>query len=317
MFYFNFWIGYGDKLKESSSQFIPVILITGCASGIGLALADLFYRQIEYRIVITARHSSLSFLNERFSENERFIIRPLDVTIENERKKLIQEIADKWMGINILINNAGISYRAVVEHMNDIEEQHQFDVNYFGPVALIREVLPYMRNLGRGKIINISSVSGMLAMPTMGSYSASKYALEGLSEALWYEVRPLGINVSLIQPGFIRSKSFLKVKYSHLSSPDNDANELYTDYYQNMTPFIERLMGLSLTTPKDIAKRILRIIKKENPPLWIPATIDAMLFYYLRRFIPRRLLMMLLFAGLPRVRKWAIKHTNRRKRKNK
>jgi short-subunit dehydrogenase len=104
------------------------------------------------------------------------------------------------------ISRPSASYRAVVEHMSEPEEQHQFDTNYFGAVGLIRLVLPYMREIGRGKIINVSSVSGMLAMPTMGSYSASKYALEGLSEALWYEVRPLGINVSLIQPGFVKSK---------------------------------------------------------------------------------------------------------------
>jgi short-subunit dehydrogenase len=196
--------------------------------------------------------------------------------------------------------------------MTPLEEQHQFETNYFGPINLIREVLPHMRKLGRGKIINVSSVSGMLAMPTMGSYSASKYALDGLSEALWYEVKPLGINVCLIQPGFIRSKSFLKVHYSGQSGPENDIEGIYADYYKNMTPFIERLMGLSLTTPEDVAKRILKVIQKKNPQLWNPATIDALLFYYLRRFIPRRILLNLLFAALPNIRKWARHYTNRR-----
>jgi len=277
-----------------------------------MALAELFYKLENYRVVVTARASSLSVLNQKFTPTDRFLIRSLDITQEKERTQLIAEITEKWSGVDILINNAGISYRAVVEHMSDAEEQHQFATNYFGPVGLIRAVLPHMRKVGRGKIINVSSVSGMLAMPTMGSYSASKYALEGLSEALWYEVRPLGINVSLIQPGFIRSKSFLKVKYTEKSSPQIDFQGLYSDYYQNMTPFIERLMGLSLTTPQDVAARILKVIKKEKPPLWIPATVDAMFFYYLRRFVPRRFLMMLLFAGLPRVRKWASLHTNRR-----
>lgn len=216
-----------------------------------------------------------------------------------------------WRGVNILINNAGVSYRAVVEHMNITEEQHQFEVNYFGPVGLIRAVLPHMRKLGRGKIINVSSVSGMLAMPTMGSYSASKYALEGLSEALWYEVRPLGINVSLIQPGFVRSKSFLNVVYSAQSGPEHGAEGLYADYYQHMTPFIKRLMNFSFTTPASVARRVLKTIKRKNPPLWIPATFDAKVFYYLRRFVPRTILLELLFATLPRVRLWARKYTNR------
>src|SRR5690606_8275736 len=130
----------------------------------------------------------------------------------------------KWDGVSILINNAGISYRAVVEHMNDKDEQLQMAVNYFGPVALIRLVLPFMREQGRGKIINISSVSGMLAMPTMASYSASKHALEGVSEALWYEAKPLGVNVSLIQPGFIRSKSFKNVYFTEASEKAMESN---------------------------------------------------------------------------------------------
>jgi hypothetical protein len=291
----------------------PVILVTGCGSGIGLALADLLYKQTQYRVVVTARDKSLPFLKDRFPETERFWVRSLDVTIENERNRLIEEIEKTWEGVNILVNNAGVSYRAVVEHMSSQEEQHQFETNYFGPVGLIRAVLPYMRKVGRGKIINVSSVSGMLAMPTMGSYSASKYALEGISEALWYEVRPLGINVSLIQPGFVRSKSFLNVQYSKLSNPKYSHEGLYADYYQHMTPFIERLMGLSFTTPESVARRILKTIQRRNPPLWIPATMDATIFYYLRRFVPRRILLEFLFATLPRTRHWAKTYTNRRR----
>lgn len=300
----------GEK-TASESVFQPVVLVTGCSSGIGLALADLLYKDQRYRVVVTARAGSLGRLKERFQENERFWIRKLDVTNETERNELIREVSQTWNGVNILINNAGVSYRAVVEHMNVPEEQHQFDVNYFGPVGLIRAVLPQMRKLGRGKIINVSSVSGMLAMPTMGSYSASKYALEGLSEALWYEVRPLGINVSLIQPGFVRSRSFLNVVYSAQSGPEHGVEGLYADYYQHMTPFIERLMGFSFTTPASVARKVLKTMRRKNPPLWIPATLDAKVFYYLRRFVPRRILLELLFATLPRVRLWARKYTNR------
>lgn len=287
-----------------------VILVTGCGSGIGLALANLLYKKMNYRVIITARAKSLPMLKEKFIESDRFLIRELDLTNESQRATVVSEIAELWGGVTVLINNAGVSYRAVVEHMSVDEEQHQFATNYFGPVGLIRSVLPHMRKIGRGKIINVSSVSGMLAMPTMGSYSASKYALEGLSEALWYELKPLGINVSLIQPGFVRSKSFLNVKYSILSGPENDIEGLYADYYQHMTPFIERLMKLSLTSPNDIAVRILKVIERKNPPLWIPATFDAQVFYYLRRFIPRRILLYLLFSALPNVRKWARKYTN-------
>ncbi len=300
------------KRRGGANRFKPVVLITGCASGIGLALAEMMERQEGYRVVLTARAGSLTMLQEKFKESDRLIVRPLDVTAEEDRTVLVEEISSLWGGVNILINNAGISYRAVVEHMSAEEEQHQFATNYFGPVELIRAVLPHMRETGRGKIINVSSVSGMLAMPTMGSYSASKHALEGLSESLWYEVRPLGINVSMIQPGFVHSKSFQRVSLAKKTKLVASATGLYADYYKNMTPFIERLMGLSLTTPEHIAKRILKVIQTENPPLWIPATLDAMFFYYIRRFVPRRILLSLLFAALPNVRAWGREYTNRR-----
>ncbi len=301
--------------RKTKNTYKPVIIVTGCSSGIGLALAELLEGEDDYRVVITARATSLQKLKEKFTESERFLVRKLDVTVESERQDLVNEIKLRWGGINILINNAGISYRAVVEHMNATEEQHQFATNYFGPVGMIRSVLPYMRKLGRGKIINVSSVSGMLAMPTMGSYSASKYALEGLSESLWYEVKPLGINVSLIQPGFVRSPSFLNVHYSAQSGPEHDSEGLYADYYKHMTPFIEKLMRLSFTTPQSVAKKILKVIRRQNPPLWIPVTLDAKIFYYLRRFVPRALLLLLLFAVLPSVRKWGRLYTNRREDK--
>lgn len=309
---FNLWYWYKRRTRYS---FKPVILVTGCSSGIGLAIAELLHRYRSYRVIVTARATSIRHLQERFKEDDRFWIRALDVVSQPDRTALMAEIQEKWGGVNVLVNCAGISYRAVLEHMTDADEYKQMNTNYFGPVALIRAVLPQMRAGGRGKIINISSVSGMLAMPTMASYTASKYALEGASEALWYEMKPLGINVSLIQPGFVKSKSFRNVYYTEKSraAEGKGGNEPYGDYYAYMAPFIERLMSISFTRPTAVAKLVLKVIRTENPPLWIPATVDAMLFYYLRRFVPRRVLLRILFAGLPKVRRWGKKYTQKRK----
>lgn len=299
--------------RKTPSTYKPVILVTGCSSGIGMAIAEALYDSRNYRVVVTARASSLAKLKERFKEDDRFLIRALDVTSEKERAGLIAELDAKWSGVDILVNNAGITYRSVLEHMTEEDELHQMTVNYFGPAALSKLVLPRMRERGRGKIINISSVSGMLAMPTMAAYSASKYALEGMSESLWYEVRPFGINVSLIQPGFIRSLSFKNVYYTALSRIESQREGPYSDYYRYMTPFVGRLMNLSRTRPEAIARLTMKVIRTENPPLWVPASLDAWLFYYLRRLIPRRLLMPLLFALLPGARHWAEKYSHRRK----
>jgi short-subunit dehydrogenase len=306
---FHLW--YYFRLK-TTAKFQPVIVITGCSSGIGMAVAELMQKQPNYRVVMTARHDSLPILNEKFKENDRVMIRALDVTSEADRKKLIEDVVQRWGSINILVNNAGIAYRSVFEHMTSESELHQMDTNYLGPAGLIRLILPVMRQQGRGKIINISSVSGMLAMPTMASYSASKYALEGMSEALWYEGRPFGINVSLIQPGFIHSKSFQRVYYTEASKPPGSFESDYGDYYANMEPFIHKLMDWSITNPPKIAKLVLKVIRTEDPPLWIPATIDAWAFYYLRRMVPRRLLLPLLFAALPKSRTWGKRFTRKR-----
>lgn len=299
--------------RKTPNSFQPVILVTGCSSGIGAATAKLLYQQPQYRIVVTGRGAtSLTRLRERFKESDRFWVRELDVTSDKQRCRLIDEINENWGGVDILVNNAGISYRAVVEHMTAEDEMLQMQTNYFGPLELIRLVLPRMRERGRGKIINISSVSGMLAMPTMASYSASKYALEGLSESLWYETKPFGVDVCLIQPGFIHSNSFRNVYYSKLSQPAKNRTSVYREYYSHMAPFVTRLMRLSFTKPESVARLILKVIRKENPPLWIPASLDAWVFYYLRRLVPRRLLMPLLFALLPGARHWAVKYSNRR-----
>ncbi|MFM6926852.1 MAG: SDR family oxidoreductase [Bdellovibrio sp.] len=298
--------------SEVTQSYKPIVLVTGCSAGIGLALAKLLHQHPEYRVVITAREKSIHILRDKFLEDERFLIRTLDVTSEEERRKLINEISKHWGGVDILVNNAGISYRSVIEHMTAKDELLQMETNYLGPMGLIRRVLPHMRETGRGKIINISSVSGMLAMPTMSSYSASKYALEGASEALWYEMRPFGVQISLVQPGFIHSNSFRNVYHTELSDPTRNWSGPYSDFYHNMTPFVERMMKLSLTTSDKIAKIILKTMKTENPALWIPATLDAKVFYYIRRLLPRRLLLPFLYWCLPKARSWGKKYSHRR-----
>lgn len=299
------------RKKEQTYQ--PVVLVTGCSSGIGLALAHLLYTHYDYRVVITVRTKSLAATREIFKETDRFVIKTLDVTSEHDRGHVIHEIRKLWGGVDILVNNAGISYRAVIEHMTDKDEELQMATNYFGPMGMIRLCLPHMRATGRGKIINVSSVAGMLAMPTMASYSASKFALEGASESLWYEMRPFGVSISLVQPGFTHSNSFQNVYHTKLSEPTLNWNGPYSDFYINMTPFVAKMMNMSLTTPEKIAKQILKTIKSENPPLWIPATLDATMFYYIRRLLPRRVLLPILYWFLPGARHWAKGYSHRRK----
>ena len=159
-------------------------------------------RRTRYRVILTARQGSLPrFALHELSESEHVRIRPLDVTSQEQREAIVEEAANDWGGIDILINNAGVSYRAVVEHVVEEERLAQMNVNFRSPMELIRLVLPGMRQKRGGRIITVSSVGGMMAMPTMAAYSASKFALEG---ALHDEERALGARARRPVPRALR-----------------------------------------------------------------------------------------------------------------
>ncbi len=282
-----------------------VLLLTGASSGLGLNLAKKLLTE-EYHLIFTARESSLGrFQEEKIFANDNLWIRPLDVTSHNERMNLILEINQRLGGVDILINNAGFSYRSVVEHVHEDERIKQIETNFRGPMELTRLVLPFMRAKKDGRIINISSVGGMMAMPTMAVYSASKWALEGASESLWYEVRPWNIKVTLIQPGFINSDSFKLVKHTKKSrASSQEDSDPYHNHYYFMRNFVEKLMRLSPSTADDVANKTLRIIKSKHPPLRAAGTWDAHLFSILRRFLPRRIYHLVLYYTLPGIKRW-------------
>lgn len=290
------------KTEASHSK---TILVTGASTGIGLALARAL-RESSHRVMVTARESSLKrFQAAGISESEHFLIRALDVTDGQQRDEVLSEIEQRWSGVDVLVNNAGVSYRAVQEHLTEDDEFDQFDVNYFAPMRLIRRVLPYMRQQRFGRIINVSSVGGMMAMPTMSVYSASKFALEGASEGLWYELRPWNISVSLVQPGFINSNGFENVRVPEEGLfAQREVDAAYHAHYEHMSNFVSRYMRKARATPESVARKIVRTIESRRPPLRVPGTIDARLFSVLRRILPRRIYHRLLYWCLPRVWDW-------------
>jgi NAD(P)-dependent dehydrogenase (short-subunit alcohol dehydrogenase family) len=288
---------------SSSSLNDPLILVTGASSGLGLSIARRLIAR-NHRLILTARKDSLSrFEKVGIVETDRLHIRALDVTLESDRKALFEEINDpknSFGGIDVVVNNAGFTYRSVLEHVEQEELLKQMVTNFWGPMELIRAALPEMRRKRKGQIINISSVGGMMAMPTMAVYSASKFALEGASESLYYEVKPWNISVTLVEPGFINSDSFDNVRYTTLSGLSmRDPSEAYFGHYRFMTAFIGKLMTMSLSTPDHIAKKIEKLIGKKNPPLRSLATIDAFIFDLLRRWLPRRIYHFFLYRTLP------------------
>jgi len=291
--------------RRKERREVLTILVTGASVGIGLELSRLLLLG-PHRLVLTARASSLArFAREGILPGERVLILPLDVTIDEERRAAVHAVEARWGGIDVIVNNAGVSYRAVAEHVTEQERIAQLDANFLGPMELTRLVLPYMRTQRYGRIINVSSVGGMTAMPTMSIYSASKFALEGASEALWYEMRPFGVRVSLVRPGFIHSDGFQKTRFTRQGQRAlDDPADPYHAHYANMNELIEGLMTLTFYTARDVAETVLETIEHKNPPLWVAGTLDAHLFDLLRRFLPHGLYHRLLYAGLPRIWRW-------------
>lgn len=283
-----------------------VVLITGASTGLGLAVVKELSGTGQFHVIATARRSSLHRFKEvGIIESESLWIRPLNVLLKTERDTVIEEANQKLGGIDVLVNNAGYCLRGVVEQVNETERLKQIDTNFRAPMALIRGVLPHMRRKRSGHIINISSVSGMMAMPTMSIYSASKFALEGASEALWYEVRPWNIKVCLIQPGFINSDSFKNVELTRESRKSiQDKNNPYYYHYSSMAPFIAKMMRLSPSTPEKIARKIHKVINSANPALRVPVTVDAYFFGLIRKLLPRSLYHALMYYSLPKVFRW-------------
>jgi len=282
------------------------VLVTGATTGLGLALARRLLRDTDHRVVLTARASSLArFGDEGVCEGDRCLLRALDVTRDDERRRVVEECEDRFGGVDILVNNAGVAFRSVLEHVAETDFLDQMEVNYVGPVELARLVLPSMRRKRAGRIINVSSVGGMMAMPTMAIYSASKFALEGATEALYYEVKPWQIKVSLIQPGFVHSSSFEHVRHTIASArSEDDLREAYHKHYEHMSPFIARLMRWARATPDSIAGRVCKTMHRRWPPLRVPVTIDARVFSWVRRWMPRSLYHWLLYRSLPGVKEW-------------
>lgn len=282
----------------------PVVLITGCSSGLGLALAKHLVTLKKYRLIISARDQSIHKIKEFFDEDQDLMILELDMTQNIQINRVVSEVVKNWGSIDVVVNNAGICFRSVVEHMDPESEAIQLQTNYLGPMSLIRAVLPLMREKQQGKIINISSVSGLMSMPTMSSYSASKHALEGATESLWYEAKPYGIQVCLIEPGFIHSDSFKNVVMSKKADLSQRLNGPHSEYYYSMEPLVEKLMRLAAATPESIAVKIEKIIQHRNPPLRVQVTLDAQIFYFLRRWLPARLFHHVMYYLLPGSQAW-------------
>jgi NAD(P)-dependent dehydrogenase (short-subunit alcohol dehydrogenase family) len=179
----------------------PVWLITGCSTGFGREIARLAIER-GYRTVVTARKPAAL---QDFAAAENALILELDVTRPEQVAAAMRTVQARFGGVDVLVNNAGIGYFGAVEESDEAEIRKMFEVNFFGTTRMIHAVLPGMRQRRRGVIVNFSSIGGLRSFPAVGYYNATKFAVEGLSEALWQEVEPLGIRVMVVEPSGFRT----------------------------------------------------------------------------------------------------------------
>lgn len=201
-----------------------VVLITGCSTGIGRDLAQRLTRS-GYTVVATARKV------ETLNDLECTLKLPLDVTHLDSVTNAVAETLKQFGCIDVLVNNAGYAIRGVLEETPLEQAQQVFDVNVFGVLRMIRAVVPHMREQKAGCIINISSIAGKLSTPVNGIYSASKFALEALSDALRIEVVPFGVQVVSIEPGAIKTQ-FDETAQSHAHDVVSNKASPYFPLYQ-------------------------------------------------------------------------------------
>jgi NAD(P)-dependent dehydrogenase (short-subunit alcohol dehydrogenase family) len=242
---------------QSSSSEKPVWLITGCSTGFGRALARHLLERGN-RTVVTSRDTAdvkdLAAMGDALALT-------LDVTKPEQIAAAVAAAEERFGRIDVLVNNAGIGYFAAVETSEDEQVRRMFEINVFGLAAMTRAVLPGMRKRRAGTIVNFSSIAGLISFPSVGWYSATKFAVEGLSEALRQEVEPLGIKVLVVEPsGFRTDWAGRSAKESKRQLPD------YAKTAGAARSNVRASSGKQAGDPARAAAAIVDAVESSQPP---------------------------------------------------
>jgi NAD(P)-dependent dehydrogenase (short-subunit alcohol dehydrogenase family) len=263
------------------------VLITGATDGLGKAAAVLL-AQHGYRVFAAGRSAEKRRQLDELARQQKLELETLDMDVCDDASVSagVAAVIAKAGSVDVLINNAGIIYVTTVEDTRMEDWRRQFETNFFGVVRVTQAVLPHMRTRRRGRILMVSSVSGLITPPTHGPYSSSKHAMEGLSNALRLEMYPFGVEVILIEPGYI------------MTNLQNIAAELVEPYTDKITagPYAKIYSGAfagttsarkkSKTTPEDCAQVMLAAIEARNPKARYGVTPLATLAKWAKRLLP-------------------------------
>jgi NAD(P)-dependent dehydrogenase (short-subunit alcohol dehydrogenase family) len=240
---------------------MKIALVTGCSSGIGFETALALAKE-GYHTYASMRNTEKSkpLLERAKKENLPITVIQLDVDKPESIRAAVSQIMKEKKRIDVLVNNAGYGIFGCLEDLSVEEIKEQFETNFFAVIRLIQEVAPIMRKQKSGTIVNVSSVAGRIGFPGSPAYISSKFALEGLSESLRYELSPFGINTIIIEPGVIKTNFFSSMRMPKNAKPDSPYKDLTSKVVGGIKMMAE--MG---TPPKEVADTIVKVLKEKNP----------------------------------------------------
>ncbi len=245
----------------------PVWFITGASSGFGRAFSEYALEQ-GYRVVAAARNAQkLAELAKL--DPERILALPLDVTDPVQIRHTVDQTLARFGRVDVLINNAGYGIVGAVEETPESELRQQLETNFFGAVAVTRAFLPTFRAQRSGAIVNISSLGGQLSVAGFGAYSASKFALEGLSEALAQEMKPFGVKVLIVEPGAFRTD------FAGAALKQMPEIEAYREAVGGTRSFAHGMHQTQEGDPRKAAAAIVKALASSETPLRLPLGADA------------------------------------------
>ncbi|HEX7142640.1 MAG TPA: SDR family oxidoreductase [Nitrososphaeraceae archaeon] len=250
-----------------------VALITGCSSGIGYETSILLAKN-GFRTYATMRNTDKGDKLKEIAEKENLDLKiiKLDVTDDYSIKNAINEIVQETNRIDVLVNNAGNNIAGAVEDLSIEEFKEQFETNFFGLIRVTKVVLPIMRKQNNGIIVNLSSIAGKMAIPLNSAYVSSKFAIEGFSESIRYELEDFGIKVILIEPGVIKSNFYENIKMSKNSLLDEKS--AYQPITQKIFEAFLPMLEYAFPT-KIVADIILEAVNSDNPNIRYAVGDDA------------------------------------------
>lgn len=282
-----------------STSVVNSVLITGASVGFGMETA-LYLAERGFQVYATMRNLGRRVELEAEAARRHVTVQVLrlDVTEPASVREAVETMACESGGIYGVVNNAGLFLRGYFEDLTDAEIRQVFETNLFGVMAVIRAALPHMRAARRGRIIVISSVAGRIGAPAGSAYSSSRFAQEGFAESLYQELYPLGVYVTLIEPGITKTKSWTIDR--GVAARAQDPASPYRAWFRRSEQVFDRAMQTSPITPRDVAKAVYKALTAPRPRLRYVVGWRAGLVIALRRYLPGELFERWYFGELMR-----------------